>query len=790
MWQIYQTNMRSLFVMTFWVFTLAEDVTYPPDSALDADKTNILIGGLLPLDIIFGKRLQATAQVAIDEINKRKDVLGDYNLVLHIKNVSPDGHSIGGDSVRVTTIKTLEYISENPMVHMIYGNLFASNTESSAYLTGLWNVVQVTPLANALQLSDKVRYPYLVSLLAEDSLLNDLTTHFIKESKWTKVSIITDLAFDALGKLLGDELKKVNVTVPNTFLVDDEDDPADIVASIKESGVHIIVIQVYQEMHYKLLCEAYKQNMYAPRYVWIANNMLIDDFEPYYSTHGNVSCTWSQIEESVEGQFGTSSFSFLEQSPDTITIGGENISRVFEKARLEGDLNKSGWSLYGYDSIWTMALAMSNTIKRIAPNTLEEFTYKHKNYTDLFLEEMKQLSFPGATGPVSFTEKRTREEDLSFQQIRSGKAEAIAYYDRSTQTMDFRKSTEYMWEPYGNTIPNTEPRLEYTQLQVSAVLFAIYSVIACAGIVICFAILLVMFIYRDHSAITYGWPIIRAIVCIGCLILNIAVILMGIDEHNATAENHQSACQVASWLLVFGFTLAVGGMLVNSFAMYHFHTKGLTKSVQQELKYCIILAPCFLLDVLLLVLWQSIDPLNIRTEYLQREYDVERDTIYQTLRVVCDCNTVTVWRIVMLVYKAIILLFAAFITWPAWLAAHGKGSVTGHYLGICIYVTVLAAVIGIPVTFSLGPDPSVHYGVAGGFILLCTISTSIVILCTMLFAKRNPHSSDTSGLISPINSLLKEISESKDKKNPRQVTQNGHELNGNEVQSSPSGNVV
>ncbi|CAH1784848.1 unnamed protein product [Owenia fusiformis] len=78
----------SIFLLTFGVIASKGDGTYPRPSELNATKPNILIGGLLPLDITFSRRLMTAAQIAIDEINKRNDVLKDYNLVLHMKNTS------------------------------------------------------------------------------------------------------------------------------------------------------------------------------------------------------------------------------------------------------------------------------------------------------------------------------------------------------------------------------------------------------------------------------------------------------------------------------------------------------------------------------------------------------------------------------------------------------------------------------------------------------------------------------------------------------------------------------
>ncbi|CAH1784607.1 unnamed protein product [Owenia fusiformis] len=751
-----------MFLLGFGDVVLGNDVTYPPLSELDTNKTNLSIGCLLPLNNIFGRKLEAIAQIAIDEINKRSDILENYNLVLYIKNTSAPGPPTGPSAERLATVKAFEFIDGNPIVNMIYGNLFTKNTEKSAYLTSTWNILQVAPLANSLVLSDKKRYPYFINVVTNSIFLNDLVTHFITKNKWDKVAIIAEIGFDHLGKHLEDKLKRNNVTVSNLYIVEDEDDPTDTIAAIKESGVRIIVFQVYPIMYSKLVCEVYRHSMYAPRYVWIDNRRLSDDVKDYYKSYGHGNCTWNQIVTSVEGMFGTSTISYLKDFPDTITIGGNTIKTLSEIGGIKGGDQR----LYGYDAIWTMALTMNNTIKRIAPHTLEEFTYQHKNYTDIFLEEIKNLSFVGATGPVQFSDEGSRVEKLSLRQVRNGTYIPIGVYERTTKVLDFVKSPEYMWEPFGKTVPSSETRLEHKYLRVSAVLFGIYVTLSVVGIVICLVDMILMSVYRSHSGVVQDWPIIRTLVCFGCIVLNIAVILMGIDDSSSGTNDYQGACQTASWMFVVGYTLALGGMLVDSFATYHFYTKGsVTKSVKQELKYCVILIPCLVLDIILLILWQVVDPPRIKTEFLQKEYDESQDTIFQTAIAVCDSEKINGWRIVMIVYKAIVLLVATFTTWPAWFAAHGKGSAMNHYLGICVYVTVLAALIGVPVTLTLGPSPSAHYGVAGGFILLCTISTGIALLYTILSGKRDPNPNNVPALVNIINRRINEMSVTNSKDN-------------------------
>ena len=53
--------------------------------------------------------------------------------------------------------------------------------------------------------------------------------------------------------------------------------------------------------------------------------------------------------------------------------------------------------LGGYDAIWSMAQALHNSIPKVAPERLEDFSYNHSNMTDVFFKEFQNLTFEGAT---------------------------------------------------------------------------------------------------------------------------------------------------------------------------------------------------------------------------------------------------------------------------------------------------------------------------------------------------------------------------------------------------------
>ena len=58
---------------------------------------------------------------------------------------------------------------------------------------------------------------------------------------------------------------------------------------------------------------------------------------------------------------------------------------------------------YGYDAVWMAAFILNRSIARLNElnHKLEDFTYRHRHFTDIFLEESKNVSFQGVSVSVS-----------------------------------------------------------------------------------------------------------------------------------------------------------------------------------------------------------------------------------------------------------------------------------------------------------------------------------------------------------------------------------------------------
>lgn len=121
-----------------------------------------------------------------------------------------------------------------------------------------------------------------------------------------------------------------------------------------------------------------------------------------------------------------------------------------------------------------------------------------------------------------------------------------------------------------------------------------------------------------------------------------------------------------------------------------------------------------------------------KTDFLQ---PITADTFRAEIEVVehCDCADMTLWLVVILVFKFIILLSGGFLAWQTRRLYIPALNDTQHCVA-CMFVAVLFCLIGCPVAFTTIMYPSAYYGVVG---LLIIIATTMILV--LLFTNKVSH---------------------------------------------------
>lgn len=164
-------------------------------------------------------------------------------------------------------------------------------------------------------------------------------------------------------------------------------DAADAVRSLARQDARIIVGMFYAGAARKVMCEAYKQNLYGKQYVWFLIGWYEDN---WHLPVPGINCTKEEMLKVVEGHFTTEAIMLNQDNKPTISgsTSSEWLERYHEELRKDlnyeiTETNKpEGYqeAPLAYDSVWAIALALNKTIERLAKQNvlIESFDYQNK----------------------------------------------------------------------------------------------------------------------------------------------------------------------------------------------------------------------------------------------------------------------------------------------------------------------------------------------------------------------------------------------------------------------------
>ena len=115
----------------------------------------------------------------------------------------------------------------------------------------------------------------------------------------------------------------IDIVTRQSFLKD----PAEAVRNLNRSDARIIVGLFYETPARKVFCEAYKNNLYGKRVVWLIIGWYADNWFEVYDP--SVNCTAAELREALEGHLTTESL--IENLNNVTTLSGM-VSRCPESA--------------------------------------------------------------------------------------------------------------------------------------------------------------------------------------------------------------------------------------------------------------------------------------------------------------------------------------------------------------------------------------------------------------------------------------------------------------------------
>ena len=599
---------------------------------------------LLPHGDVADSLLPA-AELAVDKINAKDDLLPSYRLEL----IAADTELCNKTLITESYISFVKYIASDGPFNMVgvTGMTCATVTQAISPLAGYPDVDLLQISAGELPptFTNVQAYPRLYRVVSSSAVQNDALLALMDAFEWRRISIISDSSLIDHTGTADDFITKVNQN-PHLELISLEVVTPRSVDSALSSTIlntaKIIYVSSTAEEARELLCIAYQQGRLWPTYVWIFQNLRVEDF-----LQDSEGCANVTMQEALEN---TILLQYRKDPNDlnSTLVSGQTYSeyqREYQQ-RLRGNTaNQPVAANALHDSVWAFALALNQSLENLTTEDLQHYRLEKRNLTSIIANNVKMISFSGATGQIHFNEFHESDTEVHIFQIQSGEAVHIGSYDPMSQnlTLHLQPSEVIPEDDFGKTRLKLHPALP------------IVTLVAVGLMLILTTIILVLFVHQwNKPAIKASSPYLSLLIFVGCYLLYGAVIILAVREY---IDNFGELCQSEFWFDIIGTLLIYGTLFVRLLRVYRifFHVFQKPGKFWTDWSLFIMVLVIITIAAIVLLLWSTLDPL--KTIKIEMFMDSDEPQFHGEI-LFCDSDHYFVWTVILYyVYVASLVFF-------------------------------------------------------------------------------------------------------------------------------------
>uniref|UniRef100_A0A8C6UB80 Gamma-aminobutyric acid (GABA) B receptor, 1b n=1 Tax=Neogobius melanostomus TaxID=47308 RepID=A0A8C6UB80_9GOBI len=671
-----------------------------------------------------GQACLPAAQMALDLVNNRSDILPDYELEL----IYYDSLCDPGEATKL--LYDLLY-TEPIKIVLMPGCSSVSTLVAEA--ARMWNLIVLSYGSSSPALSNRQRFPTFFRTHPSATLHNPTRVQLFQKWKWTKIATIqqTTEVFTSTLDDLEERVKEagIEISVRQSFLTD----PAVAVKNLKRQDARIIVGLFYETEARKVFCEVYKEKLFGKKYVWFLIGWYADNW--FKIKDPAINCTVEQMTEAVQGHVTTE---IVMLNPETVR-GASNLTsqefldQLMSKLGGKNPEETGGFqeAPLAYDAVWALALALNKTVGPLKAKgyRLEDFNYNNREITAEIYRAMNTSSFEGVSGHVVFDAQGSRMAWTLIEQLQDGSYKKIGYYDSTKGNLSWYGNDKWIG---GSPFPVADQTVVIEQYRyLSQKLFVSVSVFACLGILLGIVCLTFNIYNSNVRYIQNSQPYLNNMTAVGCMMALAAVFPLGIDGLHVHRRQFPVVCQFRLWLLGLGFSLAYGSMFTKIWWVHTVFTKKEEKKDRRKhlepWKLYATVGVLLGIDVLSLMIWQIVDPLHITVEKFTREAPkADLDVLIQPLLEHCSSEKMNTWLGVVYGYKGLLLLLGIFLAYETKSVSTEK--INDHRaVGMAIYNVAVLCMITAPVTMILSSQQDASFAFASLAIVFSVYITLVVL---------------------------------------------------------------
>ena len=524
--------------------------------------------------------------LAAEQINNCTDILPGHELKL----INIDSEACGTNLITKGVINVYRELV-NPNRTCIVGviGLLCSRTAdaispiiSHPNIGGYVHIAASTSPSPGHHESYHFKESSLFHIIGSSSVLNEATLGLMSIYSWRRIASVHSESQFYLRSTSADFINRVlsnseyelvahinNYSSTETFNI------------INHVGARVSYWSVTPEMAAHHLCHAFQMNFTWPSYVYI--------FQEYYNVdrlqllETETSCSGEELQRAMEGMFIVDYRLYIED--DMKLVSGVNYSKYQQlySEKLKEFADNTGEVLQQndpyansvYDQVWAFALAINKSLKSV--ETLQNLSYEDHWFgkTQLTLSKilknnLKQVSFQGASGQIDFSKNQESPTHVNIFQIQNGKCNLIGIYD-----------------PYNRNITLTEAAPHISDVPPDA--FATVYQLLPLWLGICFVVLqgtlfglttanlLLILKWKDKTGIKATSPYLSLLMMIGCYSLCVAPMFhIARRMFVLSTVTVRFLCYLETWTSV-GTDLILGVLFLKLLRVYHiFRTFGKT----------------------------------------------------------------------------------------------------------------------------------------------------------------------------------------------------------------------
>ena len=499
--------------------------------------------------------LNIAAELAVDLINNRSDILPGYTLELLKRE--------GGCTTFNYVSFFQDLIYSNKKVVGIVGPGCAESSNAvgfqiaksnlSMMSVGLSSTLQTEVLTNSFSLLNPMDYAHALLKM-------------IKNNDWTRLLVVYDITSNYYKNIFNYFREKLpeNVDLKHQPLhsstLNDPDKPGR--ACIDHPRIFIVIAET--NLTAGIMCwfrTNYGRAFSYPNFQYVIVGHEMDEI-----VDSAIACNSSiSIRDQLKGAI------FLRHNPNTTTsttvsglsfeqFNDEYSRRITKFNQNQSNSNILNTSFYGsfyFDAVWTQVLALNVTIRN--GFNLSDYRYGNTDFSNEIRENLLSLNFTGISGQVKFNESsRFVNRIVDIYQVKNSSMRRLEYYDRMEDRIHI----------YGNDsihYINSKFRTVIDKMFLGIVLFIVITLLASALI----ALQTVTFVYKNHHSIKATSPNLRHLSYIGCYLILVGCFLTTVSNYCKT--NTFNPCLINHWAEFFigtGSVLLFSTLTSISFRMY------------------------------------------------------------------------------------------------------------------------------------------------------------------------------------------------------------------------------